>query len=491
MNNSVSSEQGSTGFIIFISVIATIGGFLFGYDSGVINGTVKGLQIAFESESAGTGFSVSSMLLGCAAGALFAGRLADRYGRKALLIVAAVLFIISAWGSGIAGSTGEFVFYRILGGLAVGAASVMAPAYISEVALARYRGMLTSVQQIAIITGLTASFCSNYFLAESAGGSTAEFWLGYETWRWMFWVELVPASIFFLALLVIPESPRFLVASGKNEKAREVLVRLYGSVDGTAKLTEIADSMASDQHRPRFRDLIEKVIPVKTLLSEPALSPEAIQAKASSRLRPVLWIGLGLAILQQFVGINVVFYYGAVLWEAAGFSESQALLVNVLSGSISIAACFITFFLVDKIGRKPLLWFGSAGMAISLAVVAYAFSGAPVDAAGNLQLSDDAGIMALFGANIYVFLFNLSWGPVVWIMLGEMFPNQIRGSGLAIAGLAQWLANFLITWSFPVMLAGIGLSAAYSIYAFFAALSVFFVIFMVKETKGKELEEME
>ncbi|WP_049723096.1 sugar porter family MFS transporter [Gilvimarinus polysaccharolyticus] len=470
MNNSVSSEQGSTGFIIFISVIATIGGFLFGYDSGVINGTVKGLQIAFDSESAGTGFSVSSMLLGCAAGALFAGRLADRYGRKALLIISSVLFIISAWGSGVAGSTGEFVVYRILGGLAVGAASVMAPAYISEVALARYRGMLTSVQQIAIISGLTASFFSNYFLAESAGGSTAEFWLGYETWRWMFWVELIPAGIFFIALLAIPESPRFLVASGKTEKAREVLVRLYGTVDGTAKLTEIGDSMAADHHRPRFSDLIDKT---------------------AGRVRPVVWIGLGLAILQQFVGINVVFYYGAVLWEAAGFTESQALLVNVLSGSISIAACFITFFLVDKIGRKPLLWFGSAGMAISLSVVAYAFSGAPVDAAGNLQLSDDAGLTALFGANAYVFLFNLSWGPVVWIMLGEMFPNQIRGSGLAIAGLAQWLANFLITWSFPIMLAGIGLSAAYSIYAFFAALSVFFVIFMVRETKGKELEEME
>ncbi|WP_041521904.1 sugar porter family MFS transporter [Gilvimarinus agarilyticus] len=470
MNNSVSSDQGSTGFIIFISVIATIGGFLFGYDSGVINGTVKGLQIAFDSESAGTGFSVSSMLLGCAAGALFAGRLADRYGRKALLIVSSILFIISAWGSGVAGSTGEFVVYRILGGLAVGAASVMAPAYISEVALARYRGMLTSVQQIAIISGLTASFFSNYFLAESAGGSTAEFWLGYETWRWMFWVELIPAGIFFIALLAIPESPRFLVASGKTEKARQVLVRLYGAVDGTTKLTEISDSMAADHHRPRFSDLIDKT---------------------AGKVRPVVWIGLGLAILQQFVGINVVFYYGAVLWEAAGFSESQALLVNVLSGSISIAACFITFFLVDKIGRKPLLWFGSAGMAISLGVVAYAFAGAPVDAAGNLQLSDDSGLLALFGANIYVFLFNLSWGPVVWIMLGEMFPNQIRGSGLAVAGLAQWLANFLITWSFPILLAGIGLSAAYGIYTFFAALSVFFVIFMVRETKGKELEEME
>jgi SP family sugar:H+ symporter-like MFS transporter len=470
MSQATTPEQGSTPFIIFISVIATIGGFLFGYDSGVINGTVKGLQLAFNSESAGTGFSVSSMLLGCAAGALFAGRLADRYGRKALLISASVLFIVSAWGSGMAGSTAEFVLYRILGGLAVGAASVMAPAYISEVAHARYRGMLISVQQMAIIVGLTASFFSNYFLADSAGGSTAEFWLGYETWRWMFWVELIPACLFFVALLAIPESPRYLVVAGHTDTARKVLTRLYGTIDGAAKLTEISDSVATDNHRPRFADLLDKT---------------------SGGVRPVVWVGLGLAILQQFVGINVVFYYGAVLWEAAGFTESQALLVNVLSGSISIAACLITFFVVDKIGRKPLLWFGSAGMALSLALVAYAFAGAPLDGTGHLQLTDDAGLLALASANLYVFLFNMSWGPVVWIMLGEMFPNQIRGSGLAVAGLAQWLANFIITWSFPIMLAGIGLSAAYSIYALFAALSVFFVIFMVRETKGKELEEMQ
>lgn len=465
------SHGNNTSLIILISCIATIGGFLFGFDSGVINGTVTGLQTAFNSDSMGTGFSVASMLLGCAAGAFFAGTLADHYGRRALLIVSAVLFIISAWGSGIATSSLEFIIYRILGGLAVGAASVMCPAYISEVAPARYRGKLSSVQQIAIITGLTAAFLSNYFLAASAGSALNEFWLGYSTWRWMFWMELIPAVIFLLALLGIPESPRFLVASGQKDKALEVLIKLYGSQEGTSKLSEIDASLASDHHKPRFSDLYDKV---------------------ANRVRPIIWVGIGLAVFQQLVGINVVFYYGAVLWQAAGFSESDALLINVVSGSVSIAACFITFFLVDKIGRKPLLWIGSLGMTISLALVVFAFAGAPLDEAKNLILSDDMGVLALVSANLYVIFFNVSWGPIMWIMLGEMFPNQIRGTGLAVAGFAQWVANFAITMTFPILLASfLGLAGTYSIYAACSALSILFVILYVKETKGKELEQME
>ena len=471
MNESSTPTQANSAFIILISCIATIGGFLFGFDSGVINGTVDGLQTAFNSDSMGTGFSVSSMLLGCAVGAFFAGTLADKHGRRALLIVAAVLFIVSAWGSGIATSSLEFIFYRILGGLAVGAASVMCPAYISEVALARYRGKLSSVQQIAIITGLTAAFVSNYFLADIAGSSLSIFWLGYETWRWMFWVELVPATIFLLALLAIPESPRFLVASGQKARAQAVLNKLYGTIEGDIKMREIDASLAADHHKPRLSDLIDKT---------------------TNKMRPIMWIGIGLAVLQQLVGINVVFYYGAVLWQAAGFSESHSLLINVVSGSVSIAACFITFFLVDKIGRKPLLWIGSAGMTVTLALVAFAFAGAPLDEAGKLMLSDDMGVLALVSANLYVIFFNVSWGPVMWIMLGEMFPNQIRGSGLAVAGFAQWIANFVITLTFPVLLASfLGLAGTYSIYALFSALSVVFVLRYVNETKGKDLDQME
>lgn len=471
MNESSTPTQANSAFIILISCIATIGGFLFGFDSGVINGTVDGLQTAFNSDSMGTGFSVSSMLLGCAVGAFFAGTLADKHGRRAVLIVAAVFFIVSAWGSGIATSSLEFIIYRILGGLAVGAASVMCPAYISEVALARYRGKLSSVQQIAIITGLTAAFVSNYFLADIAGSSLSVFWLGYETWRWMFWVELVPATIFLLALLAIPESPRFLVASGQQARAQAVLNKLYGTIEGDIKMREINASLAADHHKPRLSDLIDKT---------------------TNKIRPIMWVGIGLAVLQQLVGINVVFYYGAVLWQAAGFSESDSLLINVVSGSVSIAACFITFFVVDKIGRKPLLWIGSAGMTVTLALVAFAFAGAPLDEAGKLMLSDDMGVLALVSANLYVIFFNVSWGPVMWIMLGEMFPNQIRGSGLAVAGFAQWVANFVITLTFPILLASfLGLAGTYSIYALFSALSVIFVLRYVKETKGKELEQME
>ena len=474
--NSTTLEGGNiasgenTRFIILISCVATIGGFLFGFDSGVINGTVDGLQAAFDSDSVGTGFNVASMLLGCAVGAFFAGRLADMYGRRNVLVVAAIFFIVSAWGSGIATGSLEFVIYRVLGGFAVGAASVMSPAYISEVSSARYRGRLATVQQIAIIGGLFAAFLSNYLLAKVAGGSVSPYWLGYEAWRWMFWVEILPAGLFLVALLFIPESPRYLVVKGRHEEALGVLQKLYGSDEGRRKLVEIQGSLASDHHRPRLSDLI---------------------SKATGKVRPIVWVGIGLATFQQLVGINVVFYYGAVLWQAVGFSENDALLINVLSGALSIGACIVTVLLIDRIGRKPLLWTGSVGMAVSLAAVVVAFASGSLDAAGKLQLSGSMGVLALVAANLYVVFFNISWGPVMWVMLGEMFPNQIRGSGLAVAGLFQWSANFLVTMTFPMLLAGIGLAATYGLYTLAAIISVFFVLRFVHETKGRELEQME
>jgi MFS transporter, SP family, sugar:H+ symporter len=464
-----SSERNMTS-IVMISIIATIGGFLFGFDSGVINGTVEGLQLAFKSESAGTGFNVASILLGCAIGAFFAGSWADTFGRRGILIIASILFILSAWGAGISTSSTEFVIYRLIGGLAIGAASIICPAYISELVPAEYRGKLSSIQQIAIISGLTAAALSNYFLATAAGSAINDFWLGYSSWRWMFWVGVIPGVIFLVTLLTIPESPRFLVVSGKKDKALKVLTKLYGEKAASKTVDNIYASIAHD-HAPAFSDLIDKT---------------------KKRIRPIVWVGIGLAVLQQFVGINVVFYYGAVLWQAAGFSESDSLAISVVSGAVSIGACFITFFLVDKVGRKPLLLIGSIGMTITLALVAFAFAGAPLDDKGSLVLSGTMGVTALVSANIYVIFFNMSWGPVVWIMLGEMFPNQIRGTGLAVAGLAQWAANFLITWTFPMLLASaLGLAGAYSIYAFCSLFSVVFVVWWVKETKGVELEKME
>lgn len=460
----------NTRFIILISLVATIGGFLFGYDSGVINGTVDGLKQAFGSDAAVTGFNVASMLLGCAVGAWFAGTLADRYGRRTMLLWAAVFFLVSAWGSGIANGSAEFVVYRVLGGLAVGAASVMSPAYIAEVAPARYRGRLATVQQIAIICGLFGSFLSNWWLARIATSSLSELWFGFAAWRWMFWAEIVPILVFGVALLFIPESPRYLVARGLRERAQGVLTRLYGQQAGLRKLEEIDASLAADHHRPRLSDLIDR---------------------ARGRIRPIVWVGIGLATFQQLVGINVVFYYGAVLWQAVGFSEADALLINVISGGVSIAACLVTVMLIDRVGRKPLLWIGSVGMAVSLGVVAWAFSTGQLQEGNHLVLSDSMGVVALVAANVYVVFFNASWGPVMWVMLGEMFPNQIRGSALAVAGLAQWTSNFLITWTFPMLLAGIGLAAAYGLYTAAAVLSVFFVLRYVHETKGKELEQMQ
>jgi len=465
----MSGETSNFRFIISISVVATIGGFLFGFDSGVINGTVDGLKTAFNSSSVGTGFNVASMLLGCAVGAFFAGTLADKLGRRTILIVASVLFTVSAWGSGVAEASAEFVFYRVIGGLAVGAASVLAPAYISEVAPAKYRGRLTSIQQIAIITGLFFAFLSNYVIAQWAGSSTETFVWGFEAWRWMFWIELIPATIFFFALLFIPESPRFLVASRKKDKAMAVLTRLMGEQEAATKFDEIDASLASDHHRPRLRDIVD----------------------SRHGVRPIVWVGIGLATFQQLVGINVVFYYGAVLWQSAGFSESDALFINVISGAVSIGACVVATLLIDRIGRKPLLMTGSIGMAVTLGTMAIVFANALVQEGGNLELTGISGPVALVAANLYVIFFNMSWGPVMWVMLGEMFPNQIRGSGLAISGLAQWGSNFVITMTFPILLASIGFGGAYGIYAVFAVISIVFVAWFVHETKGIELENME
>lgn len=467
--NEGSAEKVNMAFIAAIVAVATIGGFMFGYDSGVINGTQKGLESAFDLGKLGIGINVGAILVGSSVGAFMAGRMADLIGRRGVMMLAAVLFLVSALLAGAASSSALFIFARIIGGLGVGAASVISPVYISEVTPAAVRGRLSSIQQVMIISGLTGAFIANFVLARYAGGSTAPLWLDFPAWRWMFWLQAIPAAIYLVALLFIPESPRYLVARGRDADAEVVLTRLFGPLEAARKVAEIRASLAADHHRPKLSDLIEKT---------------------SGKIRPIVWTGIGLAVFQQLVGINVVFYYGATLWEAVGFSEDNALQINILSGVLSIGACLGAIALVDKIGRKPLLLIGSAGMAVTLSVVAYAFSTAITGADGAVSLPGHNGLMALIAANLYVIFFNLSWGPIMWVMLGEMFPNQIRGSGLAVAGFAQWIANAAISVSFPSLAVSPGLVWTYMGYALFAAISFFFVRKMVYETKGRELEDM-
>jgi len=464
-----SPERANMAFISLIVATATIGGFMFGYDSGVINGTQKGLEAAFGLGRLGIGVNVGAILIGSSIGAFTAGRLADSIGRRNVMILAAILFLVSALLAGAASTSALFIIARIIGGFGVGAASVISPVYISEVTPASVRGRLSSIQQVMIITGLTGAFVANFALARYAGGSTAHFWLGYAAWRWMFWLQAIPAAIYFIGLLFIPESPRYLVVKGRDDRAREVCARLFGAEVGDRKVAEIRASLAKDLHKPKLSDLIDKT---------------------TGKIRPILWTGIGLAVFQQLVGINVVFYYGATLWQAVGFTEDNALQINILSGVLSIAACLFTIAVIDRVGRKPLLLVGSAGMAATLAVVAFAFSRA-VGGGTNVSLPAPYGLVALIAANLYVIFFNLSWGPVMWVMLGEMFPNQIRGSGLAVSGFAQWIANAAISVSFPTLALTPGLSPTYFGYAAFALISFFFVRSMVHETRGRELEQME
>lgn len=449
-----------------IVAVATIGGLLFGYDSGAVNGTQGGLTAEFNLSEAALGFTVGSLLIGCAVGAFFAGTLADAMGRRKVMILAALLFVIGALVQGSTDSHTMFVIARFAGGMAVGAASVLSPLYISEMAPANIRGRLTTVQQVMIISGLTAAFVVNYFLAQAAGDSLGQIG-GTTAWRWMYLAQAVPAVVFLVALFFIPESPRYLVSRGRTEEATMVLTRIFGEEEARRKVGEIQASFSAD-HRPSLSDVTAK----------------------GTIFRPIVWAGILLATFQQFVGINIIFYYGETLWRLAGVSEEVALERNIISGLASIAAVFAALLLIDRIGRKPLLLIGSAGMAVTLGAMTWAFSGAGTDAAGNLALSDNAGWIALVAANLYVIFFNFSWGPVMWVMLGEMFPNQMRGSALAVAGLAQWGANYLVVQSFPPMASNLGLATTYAVYTVAAAISWFLVKSFIVETKGKELEEM-
>jgi MFS transporter, SP family, sugar:H+ symporter len=461
------ARQEHLAHVVFISAAAALGGFLFGYDSAVINGAVDGIKGHFSVGAGVTGLIVSSALLGSALGAAVAGKLADQRGRLVVMRLSAVLFVISAIGSMFPFADWELAFWRIIGGIAIGMASVVSPTYIAEVAPPAYRGRLASFQQLAIVLGIAISQLVNFAIASLAGGEVRGDLLGIEAWQWMLGVAALPATVFLVFALIIPESPRYLVANDQMSEARRVLADVEGEhVDLDARIEEI-QSVLRSEHKPSVRDL-----------RGPALG-----------LLPIVWVGIGLSVLQQFVGINVIFYYSASLWHSVGISQTNSLLISLSTSIINIIGTLIAIMFVDKIGRRPLALIGSIGMTISLATMAWAFSAAQKTGGTDVRIPHSHGLVALVAAHTYVLFFALSWGVVVWVMLGEIFPNRIRAAAMAVAVAAQWIANWLVTVTFP-SLSEWSLSGAYVGYSIFAALSVLFVVRYLRETKGKKLEEM-
>ena len=463
-------ESFHTGRVVLISMVAALGGFLFGFDTAVINGAVDSVQETFGMNAALTGFAVSSALLGCIAGAYLAGRLADRWGRTRVMILASVLFTASALGSGLAFGPADLIVWRIIGGLGVGAASVIAPAYIAEVAPPAIRGRLGSLQQLAIVSGIFVALLTDAWLAGIAGGAIEELWLGAEAWRWMFWAEVIPAVTYGVLALTIPESPRYLVGKGMVDRAREVLRSIQkGGIDN--RIREIRATVSEDGKRS-WRDLVK---------------PGGIN------LLPIVWIGIVLSVFQQAVGINVIFYYSTSLWQSVGFTEEDALTQTVITSVTNIVVTIVAIALIDKIGRRKLLITGSVGMTLSLAVMSLMFSTATMGPGpdGELapQLADTQGLIALIAANGFVVFFGMSWGPAVWVLLGEMFNNRIRSAALGLAAAAQWLANFAVSTAFPPM-AELSLTFTYGFYAVSALLSLLFVAKFIPETNGGSLEDM-
>ncbi|MFJ6836589.1 sugar porter family MFS transporter [Streptomyces sp. NPDC091209] len=451
------------GHVIFIAAAAAMGGFLFGYDSAVINGAVEAIRSRYNIGSAALAQVIAIALIGCAIGAATAGRMADRIGRIRCMQISATLFTISAVGSALPFALWDLAFWRIVGGFAIGMASVIGPAYIAEVSPAAYRGRLGSFQQAAIVIGIAISQLVNYAILNAAGGEQRGKLLGVEAWQVMLGVMVIPAVLYGLLSFAIPESPRFLLEVGRRDRAREVLKEVEGDkIDLDARVAEIEHAMKRE-HKSTFKDLLG----------------------GSVFFKRIVWVGIGLSVFQQFVGINIAFYYSATLWQSVGVDPTDSFFYSFTTSIINIIGTVIAMIFVDRIGRKPLALIGSVGMAIGLGAEAWAFSYDLVDG----KLPDTQGWVALIAAHVFVLFFALSWGVVVWVFLGEMFPNHIRAAALGVAASAQWIANWAITASFP-SLADWNLSGTYVIYTCFAVLSIPFVLLFVKETKGKTLEEM-
>ena len=452
---------------IGLSVAAAVGGFLFGFDSSVINGAVDSISTDFGLNDVITGFVVAIALLGCAVGAILAGNLSDRWGRLRVMFIGALMFFISSLGSGLAFAVWDLALWRVIGGLGIGIASVVAPAYIAEVAPRQVRGGLASLQQLAITLGIFAALLSDALLAGAAGGADSELWLGLDAWRWMFIVGVIPSAVYGILSFTVPESPRYLIAKGRVDEARAIFARLMPPADLDQSVRELQTAIETDRKNAGVS------------IRGPVLG-----------LQRIVWVGIILSVFQQFVGINVIFYYSTSLWQSVGFDESNSFAISVFTSVTNVLVTLVAIFLVDRVGRKPILLTGSVLMTVSLGLMAISFMFSTTDASGAVSLPAPWGPIALVAANVFVIGFGASWGPLVWVLLGEIFPSRIRGKALGVAAGAQWIANFLITISFPAMSAW-SLPLTYGMYALFAALSFIYVAWRIPETKGMDIEQTE
>ena len=459
--------------IVLFTLIATLGGLLFGYDTAVISGAVGSLNAYFieprhlSPNAASTlwGFVNSSALIGCIIGGITGGWVSTRIGRKRGLVVAAVLFLVSAIGAAAPelpfawvghGGPGEymwnFVFYRILSGMGVGLASMLSPMYIAEMAPARIRGNLVAWNQFAIIFGMLVIYFVNYGISKTGSGDA---WLNSIGWRYMFLSGTIPAAAFLLLLLLVPETPRYLMLKGDEPGARAVLAKIGTAEEGEAELAEIRASLA-EHHSGR-------------LFSFGAM---------------LVFIGIMLSVFQQFVGINVVLYYGPEIFKNVGFDTNASLFQTIIVGAVNLLFTVVAIRTVDRLGRKPLQIIGALVMAVAMLALGTAF-------ACQIQ-----GLTALMCMLLYIAGFAVSWGPVVWVLLSEIFPNQIRGKAMAVAVAAQWIANYLVSSTFPilndnaVLVKAFHHGFAYWIYGVMSVLAALFML-LVPETKGKTLEQME
>ncbi|MBI4580113.1 MAG: sugar porter family MFS transporter [Planctomycetes bacterium] len=441
--------RGSVTYVVLLSLVAALGGLLFGYDTAVVSGAIGFLQQRFELDEISKGFAASSALVGCILGAACAGTLSDRLGRRTVLLASAVLFTISAIGSALPRNLVEFNLARIIGGVGVGMASMLSPLYISEVAPARIRGRLVSVNQFAIISGMLVVYFVNAWVA----GVGDEAWNVARGWRWMFGSETLPAVLFMVLLCFVPESPRWLVKQGRTDRAIRVLSRVAGPRQASEQFAEIEQAIAQEGG-----SLAQLLRP---------------------GLRMPLLIGVGLAVLQQVTGINIVLYYAPEIFKSTGLAARHAINDTVIVGAVNLAFTLVAIWVVDRVGRKPLLLLASAGMGISLAMLGRAF-----------VRQDFAGKAVLFWTLAYVASFAIAMGPVVWVVMAEIFPTRIRGRAMSVATVCLWVACFCVSQFFPWMLGKLAGHTFY-LYAAMCAVAFVFVALFVRETKGKSLEEIE